>query len=120
MKIRDIKFDVTTSAGGAFDETSGETVVGRLVAVEVVDTDLDATADITIKVTASPSGVDRNVFVLTDFTASVFRDVGGLRYDIAGASTSDFVHPLVIGKIQCVVAQGGNVKTGVVHCYVEE
>jgi len=118
-KFRDIKINVVTDAGGDFSE---ETAVGfgRLVAVEVNDIDLAATADITIACTSSPGGIDRDLIVLTNVTADAWHDVRGLGSNVAGASSSEYVHPFVAGAITVTVAQGGNVLTGTVVLYIEE
>ena len=68
--MKDVKFAIACSAGGAYTETS-KAVNGKLYAIEVViGTLTNGAADITVSVTNTPSGVDKTLLTLTNITAS--------------------------------------------------
>lgn len=112
---------ITTDAAGDF---TGHTKVtnGFVRAVRFVDTDLDATADITVTCGASGAAI----VTLTNQAASTTVHPRQATHDTAGAASlyagagepveSDI--PVADETIKVVVAQGGNVKTGTLHIYV--
>lgn len=112
-------FSVTTDGSGNYTSTDGTHVMGRVVAVEASISGLDATADTTISVTNTTSGVDKTLLTLTNSNANAHYDVRGLGSDNAGASSSEYVHPFVAGNLKVVVAQGGATNTGTVVVWVE-
>jgi len=119
MKIRDVRLAFTTDASGDATTTSTEPVVGRLVAVEAKIAGMDATADFVISSTSTPGAVNRTFLTLTSTNTDAWFDTRGLGATAAGASTSEYVHPFIIGKPKVVVAQGGNAKSGVIILYVD-
>lgn len=120
-RIRDIRFAITTTAGGAYTGTSTEQILGNVIAVDVNLSGLDATADTTLSVVSPASGgAGRNLLVLTNSQANTVYDLRGLGTDAAGASSAEYVYPFVQGTLKLVVAQGGSTKTGTVVVFVEE
>lgn len=112
-------FSVTTDASGDYASTDGTHVMGRVVAVEADISGFDATADTTISVTNTTSGVDKTLLTLTNANTDANYELRALGSTNAGASTSEYVHPFVAGNLKVVVAQGGNAKTGTIVVWVE-
>ena len=112
---------ITTDASGDF---TGHTVVtnGLVHAVRFVDTDLDATADITL--TCGASGMA--ILTMTDQANTGTYQPQGATHSTAGAAAlyaaggTAVLAPIPVADetIKVVVAQGGNVKTGTLHIYV--
>ena len=120
--IRDIKFAITTDGDGDYDITSTASVNGEVVGIDVTDTDLAATADITVSNTSRPGGTALTILTLTDHTTDNHLPVlhQGVGNTGSGLGASNYVRPYVNGYLRVVVAQGGDTKTGTVVVYVKE
>lgn len=112
---------ITTDASGDF---TGHTAIanGVVHAVRFVDTDLDATADITVSCGASGMAI----LTMTNQAATGTYAPRAASHDTAGAALLYAAGGTAVGvpipvadeTVKVVVAQGGNVKTGAVHIYV--
>lgn len=116
--IVDIKFSVTTSAGGAVTATSTQLAIGKLINIDYDFSDLDATADITLSYTGG-AGVSRNLIVFTNSQANASSSVLTDGLDAAASASGTDFEAFVGGRLKLVVAQGGNVKTATFVAYIE-
>lgn len=112
MKGETYDIALTTLADGTVTAYS-PAVSGEIRCVQFIDTDLDATADITITLETST----RPVLALTDQAASaVFYPVVAGHGPTGTISTVHFQSiPVAKERIKVVVAQGGNVKTAIIR-----
>ena len=131
MKV--VTFDITTTAGGAYDSTTAAnapTVKGQsgntsgpylLYAVEWVDTDFDAGVDAVLSVTNTPTAIDKTLLTLTNADAEAWYSPRVLATDNAGANlTGEYALQVVYGKLKLVVADGGDTKTGKCQVFLQE
>ena len=72
---------------------------------------LDALADLAVSVVDTGSGVDKPLLTLTD-TADVNKTyyVRALEHDDVGAELATYDIPATVGKVQAVIADGGDTK----------
>lgn len=112
------KIVLTTDAAGAATVTTTAKYFGKLFAVQLVDGDLADGVDITL--TCETPDLSIPLLVKADFNSdSIFypRVLENLNTD--GTALTTHEKPLVAGQIKAVIAQGGNVKSGAVICFIE-
>ena len=115
---------ITTIADGSATVTDTKAVFGRLVKVQWVDGTLADGVDAVLSATHTASGVDEVLLTLTDANVDAVYRPRALVHSEAGAaltgtSGGDREAPLFSGTLQVVVANGGNVASGAIICYVE-
>ena len=116
MKV--IRIPVTTATDGSAT-AYGETAVGAVYAVQLVDGDLADGVDVTI--TSELDGLSSSILTKADFNTDQIvypRVLQALNTD--GTALTTHCEPLTCGRIKVVLAQGGAVKTGAVNVYVRE
>lgn len=116
--MRSAKIDITTDTAGACT-AYGDSVVGAVYAVQLVDGDLADGVDITL--TAENENLSMPILVKADFNADQMvypRVLQALNTD--GTALSTHCEPLVYGRLKVVIAQGGSVKSGSVIVFVRE
>ncbi len=114
--IKAIKVSLTTDTAGAATEY-GDSAVGSVYAVQLVDGDLADGVDVTV--TCENENLSMPILVKADFNTDQLtypRVLQALNTD--GTALSTHCEPLVYGRIKVVLAAGGSVKTGAVIVYV--
>lgn len=116
--MRSVRINLTTDASG--DVTAyGDSAVGLLYAVQLVDGTLDDGVDITL--TCENADLAIPLLVSADWNTDKMvypRVLQNLNTD--GTALTTHTMPLVFGRVKAVVAQGGNAKTGAVILYVQD
>jgi hypothetical protein len=116
--MRAIRVNVTTATDGSAT-AYGDSAVGALYAVQLVDGDLADGVDITL--TAEHADLSIPLLVAADWNTDKMvypRVLQNLNTD--GTALTTHTMPLVYGRPKVVIAQGGSVKTGAVILYVQE
>lgn len=116
--MRRIKVNFTTDTAGAATEY-GESGVGTVYAVQLVDGDLADGVDVTV--TSEQESLSIPVLVKADFNTDQMvypRVLQALNTD--GTALTTHCEPLCYGRVKVVIAQGGSVKTGSVIVYLRE
>jgi len=126
MTIRDIRLIGETSSGGV-TITSTEVVNGFLYKVKWVDGDLVDAVTGALSVVETPEGVDEPLLTLSNPNANADknyypRDVvhSATGSALTGTAGGDRIEPLVVGKLELVIASGGNGKIGGCVVYIRE
>lgn len=112
-----IRIDLTTDAAGAATVTDDRVINGRLHAVQLVDGTFDDGVDLTL--TCETPDLSIPLLTIANWNTDQVlypRVLQNLNTD--GSALATHTEPIVAGKIKAVIAQGGNVKTGSVICYV--
>lgn len=119
-------FALVTDAGGNATVLGEMSLNGaRIYAVEfVLGTLTSGAVDVTLSDTSAPGGVSKTLLTLTNAAANAVYYLRLLAHGETGAALTgtaggDRVMPLVTGRLQVVVAQGGNVLTGSLHVWYE-
>lgn len=116
--MKAVKIDLTTDTAGAATGY-GESAVGAVYAVQLVDGDLADGVDVTL--TAENENLSMPILVKADFNTDQLtypRVLQALNTD--GTALSTHCEPLAYGRLKVVIAQGGSVKSGSVIVYVRE
>ena len=117
MEIEIVRIDLTTNAGGAASGTDNRKINGLLHSVQLVDGNFDDGVDITL--TSETPDLSTPLLTKADFNTDQMtypRVLESLNTDGTPLTTHD--KPLVAGQIKAVVAQGGNVKSGSIVCFI--
>lgn len=116
--MRKVRLDVTTDGSGdGTTQTTNESGIGLLYAVQLVDGTFDDGVDVTI--TAVQGDLNVPLFVKADFNSDQIvypRVLQALSTD--GTALTTHCMPLVVGNVKAVVAQGGNAKSGSFILYI--
>lgn len=121
--MRRISLSMTTDTAGAAT-TTGESVLGKLYAVEYQPGDIATGATITLTaesdstkplLTKASAGTSNAYFYPRDLVHGVADGAA-----LTGTAGGDRTCPLVNGRLKVVVASGGSVKTGKVIFYIED
>lgn len=113
-----IRIDLTTNAAGAATGY-GRAIVGRLVAIQLVDGSFDDGVDLTL--TAEHADLSIPLLTKADWNTDQMVYPKAPTAAVAdGSALTDYEEPLVYGRPKAVIAQGGNTKTGAVILYVEQ
>lgn len=121
--MRRIAIALTTNASGAAS-AFGDTVVGKMYAVQYQPGTIDTGATLTL--TCESDSSKPLLTKATAGTANVFfypRDLVHAVADgsaLTGTSGGDRACPIVDGRIKAAVASGGNAKSGTVIVYVDD
>lgn len=128
--IRQVKFDITTSSGGAYTSsvtTAPQSEVSKwkegpvlLYAVEWIVNELDAGVDATLSMTDTISGTDKTLLTLTNADANAWYYPRIVENDNTGAATAFYTLQVVEGTLKLVIASGGNVQRGTCIVYLLE
>lgn len=113
-----VRLDLTTNAGGAASATDDKIIVGLLHAVQLEAGDFAAGVDLTL--TCETPNLSIPLLTIADFNTDQMiypRVLQNLNTN--GSALTTHTEPVVAGKIKAVIAQGGNVKTGVVICFIK-
>lgn len=116
--MRTVRIDVTTNTAGAATGY-GESAVGLVYAVQLVDGDLADGVDVTL--TAEHADLSIPILVKADFNSDQMvypRVLEALNTD--GTALATHAMPVCFGRAKVVLAQGGAVKTGAVVLYLLE
>ena len=121
-----IKLIGTTNASGALTLTATQLVNGELGAVQWVDGDLADGVDAVLSVTSTDSGVDYTLLTLTNadndafyLTRAATSDATGAASLYAAGGTAVNAKIPVVGRLQLVISDGGDTKTGGAIVFVE-
>jgi len=112
-----IRIDLTTNASGAATVTDDKPLMGKLYAVQLADGTFDDGVDLTL--TCETPDLSIPLLTIANWNTDQVlypRVLQNLNTD--GSALATHTEPIVAGKIKAVIAQGGNVKTGSVICYV--
>lgn len=116
--MRVIRIDLTTDGSG--DATQfGESAVGFLYAVQLVDGNFDDGVDVTL--TAEHSDLSIPLLVAADWNSDKMlypRVLQNLNTD--GTALTTHALPLVFGRLKAVIASGGATKSGSVIAYIQD
>lgn len=120
MTISFVDIPYTTDASGAAVVTTNHLGFGYVVKVFAEKGTSDNTVDLTLAALNDGSDAVDQITVITDQTAdiSVYPVQVGVDH-LGAAATGWFTKKLIHGKIRLTVAQGGNVKSGLVRVYIE-
>jgi hypothetical protein len=116
--MRVIRIDLTTDGAGAATGL-GDSAVGFLYAVQLIDGNFDDGVDLTL--TAEHSDLSIPLLVAADWNTDKMvypRVLQNLNTD--GTNLTTHTLPLVYGRIKAVIAQGGATKSGSVVAYIQE
>ena len=118
-KLLPVKLEGTTDASGDATITSEASYNGLLHSVQWIDGDFADGVDGTFTVTNSDAEVNYTVLTLTDanddamyYPRAQVQDLTGAGITYDGTNEVHGVMPPVVGKLQLVIAQGGDTKTG--------
>jgi hypothetical protein len=116
--MKRVVIPILTNTGGTAT-TYGESVVGTVYAVQLIDGDLADGVDVAI--TSEQESLSIPILTKADFNSDQIaypRVLQALNTD--GTALTTHCEPLCYGRIKVVIAQGGAVKTGSVIVYVRE
>jgi len=125
MRLDSLRINVTTDESGDGNDTADRAVLGRLVAVELIDGDYADGVDATITVVNTNSGVNKTLLTATNFNTDQTLYPRHVAHDEAGAAQTYngtqevHVKPIIDGLLKLTIASGGNAKTGGVIVYYE-
>lgn len=112
-----IRLDLTTNAGGAATTLDTRIVKGRLYAVLLDAGTFDAGVDLTL--TCEMPEYSIPLLTILNFNSDQMQYPRVLEtLNTSGAALTTHTEPVVAGQIKAIIAQGGNVKSGSVVCYI--
>ncbi len=116
--MKAIRIPITTATDGSAT-AYGETAVGSVYAVQLVDGTLADGVDVTI--TSENADLSIPILVKADFNSDQMvypRVLQALNTD--GTALTTHCEPLAVGRIKVVIASGGAVASGAVVVYIRE
>lgn len=116
--MRRVRVELTTNTAGAAT-AFGESVIGAVYAVQLIDGDFDDNVDVTI--TSEHESLSIPILVKANFNTDQMvypRVLESLNTD--GSALTTACEPLSYGRIKVVIAQGGAVKSGAVVVYLRD